>query len=83
MKKFKNGDLVIITEGEFKGVGVTGKVVDNERSIMSVMLSTTQEVASVHEDHMKKLNLAMKEDDYKEYEKLIKELNVEIKKLSC
>lgn len=81
MKKFKNGDLVIITEGECKGV--TGKVVDNERSIMSVMLSTTQEVASVHEDHMKKLNLAMKEDDYKEYEKLIKELNVEIKKLSC
>ncbi|MEK4873005.1 MULTISPECIES: hypothetical protein [Bacillota] len=77
MGKFKNEDLVIIMEGKYKDV--IGKVVDNEAPLMWVMLSTTNEIANVHENHMEKLNLVMKEEDFKEYEKLIKGLNVDIK----
>ena len=50
-KKFKNQDLVIVTKGDFKGI--EGKVVDDEGPILWVMLSTTNEVANVHENDMK------------------------------
>lgn len=53
MENFKNGDLVLITGGEFKGV--PGKVVDNEGPVKWIKLSTTGEVANVHEEHMHKV----------------------------
>lgn len=43
------------------------------------MLSTTRKVANVHEKHIQKVNLVMIEDEYKEYEKGIKVLNLDIK----
>ncbi len=76
MKKFKNNELVIITKGKYKGI--TGKVVDNEGPITLVMLSTTKEVINAHENHMRKINLAIRKKDYKEYEALIKALDVDI-----
>lgn len=79
MANFKNGDLVIITEGEYKGI--PGKVVDNDGPVMWVMLSTTKQVANVHEEHMEQLNLAMKEESYKEFESLFEALDVDVKKI--
>lgn len=46
-KKFKEHDLVIMTQGEFKGI--EGKVVDDEAPILWVMMSNTKEVINVHE----------------------------------
>ncbi|MED3025653.1 MULTISPECIES: hypothetical protein [Bacillus cereus group] len=43
------------------------------------MLSTTGKVANVHEEHMQKVNLVMTEYEYKEYEKVIEVLNIDIK----
>ncbi|WP_044782881.1 MULTISPECIES: hypothetical protein [Bacillus cereus group] len=77
MGNFKNGDLVLITGGEFKGI--PGKIVNNEGPVKWIMLSTTRKVANVHKEHMQKVNLVMIEDEYKEYEKGIEVLNLDIK----
>lgn len=60
MGNFKNGDLVIITEGEHKGI--SGKIVDNYGPVMWAMLSTTKEVVNVHEDHIEILTSEPKSD---------------------
>ncbi len=77
MKEFKNGDLVFITEGEFKGI--QGKVEDSEGAVKSVRLSTTKKVANIPDEHLQKVIFEMKENEYKEYERIIELLNVDIK----
>ncbi|MGQ8823817.1 hypothetical protein CN582_25105 [Bacillus wiedmannii] len=77
MKEFKNGDLVVVTEGEFKGIN--GKVEDNQGAVISVRLSTTKKVAIIPEEHLQKVIFVMKENEYKEYERIIKLLNLDIK----
>lgn len=54
MEKFKNGDMVLITNGEHRVL--SGKVVDNKGPIIWVMLSTTNKVVSIHEKDAEKLD---------------------------
>lgn len=51
--KFKNHDLVMVTQGEFRGI--EGEVVDNESPILWVKLSTTNEIANIHENDLIKI----------------------------
>ncbi|HDR8500175.1 hypothetical protein [Bacillus bombysepticus] len=77
MKEFKNSDLVFITEGEFKGI--RGKIEDSEGPVNSVRLSTTKKVANIPDEHLQKVSFVMKENEYKEYEKIIELINLDIK----
>lgn len=50
--KFKEGELIKIREGKFKGH--TGHIVDNEIPIISVMLTIGKEVVHVREYYIEK-----------------------------
>ena len=47
MTKFKENDVVIVTDGEF--VGETGRILDDEGPVRWVMLFSTEVVITIHE----------------------------------